>query len=131
MPPDYKYNKENLQTIANFLASTSLRNKAVVEFRNASWWRKIDEVKKIGIIFCSVDAPDLPNELVAENGAMYLRLPGSTKWYDSIYSEKELDDTLERIKRLDVDRSAIYLNNNHGMLRNGLYLLKNIKTDNH
>ena len=131
MPPDYKYDKENLETIANFLARTSLRNKAVVEFRNASWWTKISEVKKLGIIFCSVDAPDLPNDLVAENGAMYLRLHGSAKWYSSIYYEKELDDILERIKRLDVDRSAIYLNNDHGMLSNGLYLLKNIKTPNH
>jgi uncharacterized protein YecE (DUF72 family) len=128
MPPDYKYNKENLQTIRNFLARTSLRNKAVIEFRNASWWTHSGEVKKLNIIFCSVDAPNLPNDLMAENGALYLRLHGSTKWYSSIYSEKELDDTLEKIKKLNVDKSAIYLNNDHGMLMNGLYLLKNISS---
>lgn len=126
MPPDYKYNKKNLQTIRNFLARTSLLNKAVVEFRNALWWTHSGEVKKLGIIFCSVDAPNLPNDLIAENGALYLRLHGSTKWYSSVYSEKELDDTIEKIKELNVDKSAIYLNNDHGMLINGLYLLKNI-----
>ena len=129
MPPDYKYSKENLQTIKNFLARTSLRNKAVVEFRNASWWTHAGEVRKLGITFCSVDAPELPNDLIAENGALYLRLHGSTKWYNSIYSEKELDCALEKIRELKVDKGAIYLNNDHGMLINGLYLLKNIKAN--
>jgi uncharacterized protein YecE (DUF72 family) len=85
-------------------------------------------VKKLNIIFCSVDASNLPNDLMAENGALYLRLHGSTKWYSSIYSEKELDDTLEKIKKRNVDKSAIYLNNDHGMLMNGLYLLENISS---
>ena len=129
MPPNYKYSKENLQTIRNFLDRISMRKKAVVEFRHASWWTHSGEVKKLGITFCSVDAPNLPNDLIAENGALYLRLHGSTKWYSSIYSEKELDHTLEKIKELNVGKSAIYLNNDHGMLINGLYLLKNIKAN--
>jgi uncharacterized protein YecE (DUF72 family) len=126
MPPDYKYNEQNLQTVANFLDSTGLRNKAVVEFRNASWWKEISEIERIGVVFCSIDAPDLPRNLIVTNGALYLRLHGSKKWYNSIYTEKELDNMLEHIKRLKVDKTAIYLNNDHGMLRNGLYLLKNI-----
>ena len=129
MPPDYKYSKEHLQTILTFLARTSLRNKAVVEFRNGSWWTHSGEVTKLGITFCSVDAPDLPNDLIAQNGSLYLRLHGSTKWYNSIYSEKELDCALEKIRELKVDKGAIYLNNDHGMLINGLYLLKNIKAN--
>jgi uncharacterized protein YecE (DUF72 family) len=51
MPPDYKYNEENLDTIGNFLDRTSLGNKAVVEFRNASWWREINEIEGIGLDF--------------------------------------------------------------------------------
>lgn len=124
MPPDYKYNEQNLQTVGSFLDSTGLRNKAVVEFRDASWWKEISEIEKLGVIFCSVDAPNLPRNLVVTNGALYLRLHGSSKWYNSIYSEKKLDDTLKEIKRLNADKSAIYLNNDHGMLRNGLHLLK-------
>jgi len=73
-----------------------------------------------------VDAPDLPNKLIAVNGGLYLRLHGSTKWYSSIYSEKELDNLLKKIKRLNASKSAIYLNNDHGMLKNGIYLLKNL-----
>jgi len=126
LPPDYKYNKENLQTIQNFIHSTDLRDKAVIEFRNRSWWKQINDVKNMGVIFCSVDAPDLPNKLIAANGGLYLRLHGSTKWYNSIYSENELDNILKKIKRLNAYKSAIYLNNDHGMLKNGLYLLKNL-----
>jgi uncharacterized protein YecE (DUF72 family) len=80
-----------------------------VEFRNASWWREINEIERIGVVFCSVDAPDLPNDLIVTNGAFYLRLHGYKKWYNSIYSEKELDNTLEQIKRLKADKNVIYL----------------------
>lgn len=126
LPPDFKYNKENLQTIQTFMQGTDLRNKAVIEFRNKSWWKQINDVEKMGVIFCSVDAPDLPNKLIAVNGGLYLRLHGSTNWYRSIYSEKELDNLLKKIKRLNANKSAIYLNNDHGMLKNGIYLLKNL-----
>lgn len=128
MPPDYMCNEENLATIGNFLDRIGLGNKAVVEFRNSTWWRKINEIERIGVVFCSVGAPDLPHDLIVTNGALYLRLHGSKKWYNSIYSEKELDNTLKRIKKLKADKNVIYLNNDHGMLRNGLYLLKNISS---
>ena len=127
LPPDYKYSKDNLQIIQNFIDRTSLRNRAVIEFRNKSWWSQLNEVKNIGVIFCSVDSPDLPRKLIVANGRLYLRLHGSTKWYNSIYSENELDNILAKVKTLNAQKSAIYLNNDHGMLKNGLYLLKNLK----
>jgi len=114
LPPDFKYNNENLQTTQTFIQGADLRNKAVIEFRNKSWWKRINDVEKMGVIFCSVDGPDLPNKLIAVNGGLYLRLHGSTNWYRSIYSEKELDNLLKKIKRLNANKSAIYLNNGHG-----------------
>jgi uncharacterized protein YecE (DUF72 family) len=127
LPPDYKFNNKNLQTIQCFIHRTQLSNKAVTEFRDRSWWSQINDVEKTGVTFCSVNAPDLPNKLIAANGGLYLRLHGSTKWYDSIYSEKELENIIKKIKRLNAPKSAVYLNNDHGMLTNGLYLLKTLK----
>lgn len=127
LPPDYKFNDENLETIQYFIHGTQLASKAVVEFRDRSWWSKINDVEKMGVIFCSVNAPDLPKRLIAANGGLYLRLHGSTKWYNSIYSEKELDKIINKIKRLNSPKNAVYLNNDHGMLRNGLYLLKSLE----
>jgi uncharacterized protein YecE (DUF72 family) len=103
-----------------------LRTKAVVEFRDISWWEVIKIIENMGIVFCSVDAPNLPHNLTATNNAVYLILHGSKEWYNYIYSETELDKILSKIKKLKADKKAIYLNNDHGMLENGLYLLKHV-----
>lgn len=126
MPSNYKYKQENLEAIRAFFEKDNLRNKAVIEFRDTSWWKAVKEIANIGIVFCSVDAPGLPHSLMSTNGAMYLRLHGSKEWYNYIYSEKELDNILSRFKKLKADKKMIYLNNDHGMLQNGRYLLKHV-----
>ena len=126
MPSNYKYKQENLEAIRAFFEKTNLRNKAVIEFRDTSWWKAVKEIANIGIVFCSVDAPGLPQDLMFTNGAVYLRLHGSKEWYNYIYSEKELDNILSRFKKLKADKKMIYLNNDHGMLQNGRYLLKHV-----
>jgi uncharacterized protein YecE (DUF72 family) len=126
MPSNYKYKQENLEAIRAFFEKTNLQNKAVIEFRDSSWWEAVKEITNIGIVFCSVNAPGLPHNLMSTNGAAYLRLHGSTEWYNYIYSEKELDNILSRIKKLKADKKMIYLNNDHGMLQNGRYLLKHV-----
>jgi uncharacterized protein YecE (DUF72 family) len=126
MPSNYKYKQENLEAIRAFFEKTNLRNKAVIEFRDSSWWKAAKKIANIGIVFCSVNAPCLPHSLMSTNGAVYLRLHGSKEWYNYIYSEKELDNILSRIKKLKADKKMIYLNNDHGMLQNGLYLLKHV-----
>ena len=126
MPSNYKYKQENLEAIRAFFEKTNLRNKAVIEFRDTSWWKAVKEIANIGIVFCSVDAPGLPHSLMSKNGAVYLRLHGSKEWYNYIYSEKELDNILSSFKKLKADKKMIYLNNDHGMLQNGRYLLKHV-----
>jgi uncharacterized protein YecE (DUF72 family) len=126
MPSNYKYKQENLEAIRAFFEKTNLRNKAVIEFRDTSWWKAVKEIANIGIVFCSVDAPGLPHSLMSTNGAVYLRLHGSKEWYNYIYSEKELDNILSMFKKLKADKKMIYLNNDHGMLQNGQYLLKHV-----
>ena len=44
-----------------------------------------------------------------------------------IYSQEELDTMISSVKKLDADKKAIYLNNDHGMLKNGLYLLEKLR----
>jgi uncharacterized protein YecE (DUF72 family) len=138
MPPNYKYSQENIDRIRNFFKDmpqplkkdrNNNNNNTVIEFRDSSWWEKqpIKEIEKVGISFCSVDAPSLPRSIVAINGIVYLRLHGSENWYTDIYSEKELDKLLLQIKKAEVSKKAIYLNNDHGMLSNGMYLLNEIQ----
>jgi uncharacterized protein YecE (DUF72 family) len=69
--------------------------------------------------------------MIVTNNAMYLRVHGYKKWYSHIYSQAELDTMISSIKELNAYKKAIYLNNDHGMLENGLYLLKNLKSQKH
>jgi uncharacterized protein YecE (DUF72 family) len=126
MPADFKSSDKNLEVIRDFLHRANLHNKAVVEFRDISWWKKIEQIASMGAVFCSVDAPDLPHELIVTNGAIYLRMHGSPKWYSSVYPEKVLENKLHQIKELEANMKAIFLNNDHGMLSNGLYLMSRI-----
>jgi uncharacterized protein YecE (DUF72 family) len=127
MPPSFKYTSENLQTMNKFFDDTKLENKAVIEFRHPSWWKVIYKIENMGIVFCSVDAPKLPRSRIVSNKTVYLRIHGYKEWYQYIYSKRELDEIYTSIKKLNADKKAIYLNNDHGMLENGLYLLKKTK----
>lgn len=127
MPPSFKYTLENLEIVRKFFKNIELdNNKAVLEFRDPSWWKIIDKIAEIGIVFCSVDAPGLPRTRIVTNNAMYLRVHGYKEWYRYIYSQTELDTLISSIKKLKAYKKVIYLNNDHGMLENGLYLLKHI-----
>jgi uncharacterized protein YecE (DUF72 family) len=129
MPPSFKYTLENLEIVRKFFKNTGLdNNKAVLEFRDSSWWKIINKIAEIGIVFCSVDAPGLPRTRSVTNNVMYLRVHGYKKWYSHIYSQTGLDTMISSIKKLNAYEKAIYLNNDHGMLENGLYLLKHLKS---
>lgn len=126
MPPNYKYNVENFERVRVFFEKLNLENKAVLEFRDTSWWKEVKKIADIGIVFCSVDAPGLPSDILNANNAVYLRLHGSKQWYNYVYPKRKLDDILLKMRNMKASKQAIYLNNDHGMLKNGLYLLQNI-----
>jgi uncharacterized protein YecE (DUF72 family) len=109
---------------STFFEKARPSNKAVIEFRDSSWWKQVKAIARIGIVFCSVSAPRLPNDIVRTNNTIYLTLHGSKQWYNYTYTKRELDNLLMKIKRSKAKKKAIYLNNDHGMLKNGLYLLE-------
>ena len=127
-PSTFKYNQENIERIRIFRENTDLNNKAVIEFRDSSWWSKVsvEELEKIKIPMCSVDAPLLPKKILNLNNTIYLRLHGSKSWYNYLYSEKELKRIIDKLEKKSGNKKAIYLNNDHGMLPNGKYLLDHL-----
>ena len=102
-----------------------------IEFRNAQWLR--DEVfgwlRHLGLGFCCVDEPNLPNLLppVAEatSEVSYVRFHGRNrdKWwqheqayerYDYSYTAEELSEWLPKIKKLDsISEKTFVFANNH------------------
>ena len=109
LPANYKYSTENAGTIKSFFEKANIPNnnvdgkstlsQAVIEFRDSSWWRQVRAIAKIGIVFCSVSAPGLPNDIIATNDTIYLRLHGSKEWYNYTYTKKELDNILLKRQR--------------------------------
>lgn len=132
MPANFKFKPENLKRVNSFFNSESImdqivsRKKAVIEFRDSSWWNEsaLKEIGKAGIVFCSVDAPNLPNEIITTSDAIYLRLHGTKTWYNYLYPEERLKEIVSDIIAMRAQKKAIYLNNDHGMLTNGLFLMK-------
>src|SRR5207249_3603172 len=129
-PSTFKFNEKNIEKLETFMSKAKPDSKAVIEFRDKSWWNKkaIKLIQEAGLAFCSVDAPLLPPQLVTINSTSYLRLHGSTQWYNYLYSEGELDKIIKKIKKAKSKKKAIYLNNDHGMLKNGLYLIAKLQS---
>jgi len=102
---------------------------AAIEFRNDEWVnnRVIEGLKERGATLVSLDMPALkglpPTLDVVTSSLAYFRLHGRNKetwWgsdsparYDYLYTEKELEMTVERIKQIVIkaDRLIIYFNN--------------------
>jgi len=124
MPPNFTVSDRNLETLLEFFRQLNLGNSAVVEFRHASWWKHIDVCEEGQFAFCSLDAPKLPRDIVGINDVIYLRLHGRKKWYSYVYSGKELLRLAKRIDEVSASRKYVYLNNDHGMLQNGKFLMK-------
>ena len=90
MPDSFLANKENIEVVNNFFARAKLREKAVIEFRHKSWLKHVKEIDNPPAVFCSVDAPKLPRNIISINDIVYLRLHGREQWYSWIYIEEEL-----------------------------------------
>ena len=131
MPANFKFKPENLEKVKSFFNGEGTiprivaRKKAVIEFRDHSWWDKsaLEEIRREGIIVCSVDAPGLPNSIISTGDAIYLRLHGTETWYNYLYPEQRLREIASQMAVIRAEKKAIYLNNDHGMLQNGLFLM--------
>lgn len=109
LPPSFIYNPRHFQLILNNL---DCRFHNVLEFRHPSWWNKnvYETLIKHNIIFCSVSAPGLPDEVLCMNGNVYVRLHG-IPLYKACYTEEELFAWAARIKQTNAKNVWVYFNN--------------------
>lgn len=121
LPPSFRYTAARLRMI---LAQLDPRHRNVVEFRHASWWN--DEVyaafREAGAIFCSCSGPRLPDALVKTADDVYIRFHGTKRWYRHDYTDDELQQWADRIRRCRAKRVWIYFNND-----NDAYAMKNAR----
>lgn len=114
-----------LETIAGQL-DMSVMN--VVEFRHRSWWDQevYDFLDRQGVVFCSVSASGLPEDLIKTGPAVYLRFHGKDGWYMHNYPDDQLRVWSEHIQNLNAEKVLCYFNNdfNANAPRNCLTLKK-------
>jgi len=110
LPPSMKFDEKKLKEI---IAQLDLERKNVIEFRHRSWFKQevYDELKKANIIFCMVSSPMLPEEFVKTSKDIYVRFHGKAALYRYNYSEEELKEWAERIKKAKPENSWVYFNN--------------------
>jgi uncharacterized protein YecE (DUF72 family) len=63
------------------------------------------------LIFCSIDGPRLPNDLIETSDTLYLRFHGSSRWYRHDYSPEELLVWADKIRESEAREVWIYFNN--------------------
>lgn len=125
LPPGLRFSEKKLKEI---ISQLDLEKKNVIEFRHASWFREevYKELKDNGIIFCTVSSPQLPEDLIKTASDIYIRFHGKHWWYASNYSDKELEEWAEKIKKSRARSVWAYFNNDFNAYapRNALTLLK-------
>jgi uncharacterized protein YecE (DUF72 family) len=123
LPPFMHKNMDLLQKIADQMDPKTTN---VLEFRHESWWDNevYDFLKKKGLVFCSVSATELPENLVKTLPTVYIRFHGKNGWYQHNYPDNELVEWARKIKEVGANRVLCYFNNdfNANAVRNCLTL---------
>ena len=70
------------------------------------------------------NSESIMHQIISRKKAIYLRLHGTKTWYNYLYPEKRLKEIVSDMLGKQAQKKAIYLNNDHGMLENGLFLMK-------
>jgi uncharacterized protein YecE (DUF72 family) len=111
-PPSYRYTASRLRTITTQI-DPSFR--CAIEFRHASWWRErvFKELRQRGLIFCTVSAPKLSDDLIKTSDVIYVRLHGRSRWYRHDYSDDELSAWTENIVKSGAREAWIYFDNDN------------------
>ena len=125
LPPFMHKNMDLLEKIA---AQVDPKITNVLEFRHESWWdgEVYDFLKRKSLVFCSVSASELPEQLIQTAPTIYVRFHGKNGWYKHNYPDKELAEWSRKMKEQDAERVLCYFNNdfNANAVKNCLALKK-------
>ncbi len=113
LPPSFKCSDDNKNRLMNFISdikevskSFNIEVPVAIEFRHKSWW--CEEVYQIlkenNIAFCSVSAPNLPEEVV-DGSFLYIRFHGKNRWYKYDYKKSELEKWARSIIEIIKERN--------------------------
>ena len=111
LPPRFNYSKERLDLIVSSMYKDFTN---VIEFRDPSWWKPVvvNRLKKEKLIFCGIDYPGLPKDLLVTNETAYYRFHGNPRLYYSAYKRNELKKVADALlNQKKVVKAYIFFNN--------------------
>lgn len=109
-PPSFDFSLEKLELIIN---SVNPNFKNVIEFRHESWWQAeiMNELSQNNLIFCIVNFPNLPYEIIKTNSIGYVRMHGNPELFYSQYTEEEIENLYSKLNSEEFEEVYIYFNN--------------------
>jgi len=126
LPPSLRRDDALLSDFCAILKERYPQWRHAVEFRNNSWLHEavFEILRRNGVCYVLVSGPGQEFREVATADFLYIRFHGVTRWYDYDYSDAELAEWAERIRRLGAPQKEtfIYFNND-----SNAYAVKNAK----
>jgi len=113
IPPNIK---KEIDFLRNVLEQLDNSKNNVIEFRDPSWFDNevYDLLNDYKVIFCSVSAPDLPEDLIVTSDIAYVRFHGKKdEKYRYLYSKRELNEWAKKIEKSKVGEVFGYFNNDY------------------
>jgi len=105
----------DLPLLEDFAESLSPDYKNVIEFRHESWFdeKTYETLRERGVIFCNVSSSKVPHTAVRTAETAYFRFHGLTGGYTYRYSDAELEEWAEKIRRTGAAEVYVYFNNDY------------------
>lgn len=105
----------DLELLKEFLSILSPAHKNVIEFRHESWYvEKVYELlKSYNTVFCTVSSAKVPKTIFETGETSYFRFHGITGGYRHNYSDEELKEWAEAIKKTKAKECYVYFNNDY------------------
>ncbi len=103
-PPSFQASEEGIKRLENFLkmiAKNKQKLRFAFEFRHKSWCQKsvYELLKKHNVAWVIADSPAYPKAEIITADFVYLRMHGSKVLFASRYTEEELRELAQKIKK--------------------------------
>lgn len=128
LPPNWHKDLDQLKEFIEMVKVTDKKYRYVFEFRHPSWFSEdVYQIfkKQKNISLCLADSPQWPFKEIITGNFVYIRMHGGKVLYSSNYSEKELKEWAEKIKKWLKQKLDVYVYFNNDAMG---YAVGNAKT---
>jgi uncharacterized protein YecE (DUF72 family) len=113
LPPQ---KSKDIEFLKNAVKQFDSSKNNIIEFRHPSWFDEevYDLLNKFKVGFCSVSSADLPDDLIITSKIAYVRFHGiGTERYQYLYSNEELIEWIDKLKKSSSETIFCYFNNDY------------------